>query len=87
MGAGTDLIFTINLAATGWPFLTERYFRRFTFGSIGDLEGSSFTETKDAGEDGVGKLFALGIVHHYRIIEGLPGECDAVLGGGQSLLE
>ena len=53
VGAGIDLIFMVNLVATGWPFLTERYFRRFTFG----------------------------------IIEGLPGEYDEVLGGGQSLLE
>ena len=52
-----------------------------------DLEQAGRLEVEHAGDDHRGEGLAPGVVEHHRVVIGLPGEGDLVLGGGQFLLQ
>src|SRR5258706_7382186 len=68
--------------------LAERDLGRLAlFSRLGGLQELRGGEAECAGEDAVREGFALGVVLHHRIVIGLAGEGDLVLGAGELLLQ
>src|SRR5690554_754666 len=69
------------------PSAAEIDLHRGTRGSVLHLPLLGGAEAEGVGDDAVREGLALDVVGRDRVVEGLAGEADAVLGAGQFLLQ